>query len=211
MNLCNPTPETISASCAGIKYVFATKETKKVDSSIGSFLLSKFSRYGLVSIDVSESSLNPSYDVIRAILQGLTAYTDHLVWLLQQYVDFDIAAKQVNEHGTYLKHPNVLEIHKNLETANRMIDKIQEKHGIQIRQDEMKQHSEDILERIDFLVKEAEKEADHNKLFNERQAELDSIMNDAIRSTLSSRPINETDLARQKREERAQFAAQELM
>lgn len=202
MNLNNPTPETIEGRCAGVAYPIASKATIKVDSSIGSFLLDKFSRYGLISIDVSNDSKNPSHDIIKNILTGLTSYVNHLIWLLQQYVDFDIAAKQVNEHGTYLKHPNVLEIHKNLEIANRMIDSIQDKHGIQIRKDEIKQHTNDILDRIEALVKDAEKEADHNKLFSERQSELDSIMNDAINQTIATREINETEIARSKRKAR---------
>ncbi len=202
MNLNNPTPETIAGKCAGISYPIASKGTIKVDSSIGSFLLEKFARYGLVSIDVSDDSKNPSHDIIKSILTGLTNYVSHLAWLLQQYVDFDIAAKQVNEHGTYLKHPNVLEIHKNLEIANRMIDSIQEKHGIQIRKDEIKQHTNDILDRIELLVKEAEKEVDHKKLFNERQSELDAIMDDAINQTIATRSINETDIAKARKQNR---------
>lgn len=180
MKLMNPTPDKILSACNGISYVFAPNQAMEIDSSIGSWLLSRFGHYGLICLDLPQDVTDVNGAIVRAMLEGLSKYAETMMNCLQYYMDFDTAMKLANEHGTILTHPNVIEIQKKIEIANRMIDELQAKYGIVIRQDEIKAHTVSLLSEVEALVADAKKDVDHQKKFLARQRELDRMMNSAI-------------------------------
>lgn len=180
MKLYNPTPEKIFCACSGIYYTLMPNQVLNIDHGIGAFLIDKFGLYGLVSIDIPESATDASSFVVRQILTGLNNYYAHLSGLMQNYLDYDTQMKLANEHGTVLTHPNVIELQRKLETANRMIDELQKKHGIVIREDAIASQTNALIDQVEQLVAEAKTDIDRQKKFMAKQSELDRLMNEVL-------------------------------